>query len=257
MRQDSRKGRWAHNAPKGNLAVGMMVVLGCLGGWVQAEEETQDQDAEERQTAAPVYRPPLRGVPGGRIGGGARPALEGLTDLYLTALVPEGHVGVTLQAQPVLYWYTSKPLGQPVIFTLNDSESYQPMAEVTLESPRQGGVQAIYLDDLGVTLAPDREYDWFVTVVIDPRQPASNVVVGGYLYRQHDPAFDRQLARLDGAERANAAASRGLWYDALEVLSRLVASQPHNPHWRRRRAALLEQGALEQVAAFDRAAAGN
>src|SRR5512134_1193228 len=62
----------------------------------------------QTQTAstAPVYKPPLRGAPRGRIGGGTRGT--GLDSLALSVLAPD-HSGLTIREQPSLYWIISNP----------------------------------------------------------------------------------------------------------------------------------------------------
>lgn len=68
-----------------------------------------DAKAQNRKLATPagmpVYQPPLRGAPGGRVGGSSRGAGDELPSLY--ALAPD-HTGLTAQEQPCLYWYLSQ-----------------------------------------------------------------------------------------------------------------------------------------------------
>ena len=49
--------------------------------------------------SAPVYKPPLRGAPGGRVGGGTRGT--GREAFILSVLAP-AHTGLTSSEQPVL-----------------------------------------------------------------------------------------------------------------------------------------------------------
>ena len=56
------------------------------------------------------------------------------------------------------------------------------------------------------------------------------------------------------ASRPALYAGAGIWYDAIDELSRLIAAQPENRELRIQRAALLEQVGLTEAAAFDRAA---
>jgi len=85
-------------------------------GIVPQPEERKDKptskglEPEGQKSVTPVglptYRPPLRGAPGGRVGGGTR----GIGDEFITLLVlAPNHVGLTVQGQPTLYWYLSKP----------------------------------------------------------------------------------------------------------------------------------------------------
>jgi Flp pilus assembly protein TadD len=49
-------------------------------------------------------------------------------------------------------------------------------------------------------------------------------------------------------------AESGIWYDAIDDLSRLISAEPDNRRLREQRAALLEQVGLREAAEFDRAA---
>ena len=115
------------------------------------------------QPSSLVYRPPLRGAPGGRVGGGSR----GAGTVSVTALVPEGRA-LTSLAQPSLSWYLSSTTPAPVEVTISDDRAVKPVLEVRLPQPVQSGVQRIRLSDYGVKLEPGVQYKWFVTVVVDP-----------------------------------------------------------------------------------------
>ena len=86
----------------------LMVLLICALApvAVTAEEASQSKKAESAATRevpagaaqpVPVYKPPLRGKPRARIGGGVRSATADWPSLFV--LVPE-HTGQTISAQP-------------------------------------------------------------------------------------------------------------------------------------------------------------
>ena len=82
-----------------------------------AEKDDQSKIQVRGKTAFRffTYKPPKRGMPGGRIGGGTR----GKTDGYpiLTVLAPD-HTGLTTKTRPVLYWYLSTATPKQIEFTL-------------------------------------------------------------------------------------------------------------------------------------------
>ena len=67
-------------------------------------------------------------------------------------------------------------------------------------------------------------------------------------------AVRARLKEASAASRPALYAGAGIWYDAIDELSRLIAAQPENRELRIQRAALLEQVGLTEAAAFDRAA---
>jgi hypothetical protein len=81
--------------------------------------------------------PPPQGAPGGRIGGGTRDPAD--TTLLLTVLAPKEHTGLTVHAQPVLYWYVGQEAQHPVVVTLSDRQSVTPAIRGCPDIPHAGG----------------------------------------------------------------------------------------------------------------------
>ena len=160
-------------------------------------------------TKAPVYKPPARGKPRGRVGGGTRGA--GATLPALTALVPD-HTGETLAAQPSLFFDLSvlPPEGAKLVFVLATDESVEPLVEAELARPEAAGIQRIDLAKYGVELREGLEYEWSVTLATDAERRSRDVVTVGWIERVARPA---DLATGDPA----ALAAAGIWYDAFSA----------------------------------------
>jgi len=198
-----------------------------------------------------VYVPPPRGEPGSRMGGGTRSAGTDACDAQLEALVPEKHVGITTQSQPVFQWSLSSSVPCRIDFVLNDSRKPQPLIEKTLDGPFGAGIHEIELARLGVQLEPDVQYDWSVAIVRDPERRSRDTVAGGPVMRHTALATGGGTS---GAELASLYAHEGIWYDALAALSAGIDAQPNNAELREERAALLDQVGLGSVAAQERGA---
>src|SRR5262249_44782001 len=82
---------------------------------------------------APVYNPPSRGAPGGRIGGGTR----GGGNIFVLSVLAPDHSGLTTSEQPSLYWFISKTTSLPVEVTLMDPQGIKPILETQLPAPTQ------------------------------------------------------------------------------------------------------------------------
>ncbi len=198
-----------------------------------------------------AYKPPLRGAPGGRIGGGTR--MAGGDHPSLMALVPD-HTGLSTRAQPSLYWYLSRPSNRKIEFTLNDEEAGRTLIQTFLKSDVKVGIVRVDLSDFDVTLSPDREYTWFISLVLDPNQPSRDVYSGGKIKRISPSEGHRQKpAKASGTDVAVAYAEKGIWYDSLDILSRLIESNPTDHALRRHRADLFDQVGLHEPAEFERA----
>jgi hypothetical protein len=198
-----------------------------------------DAEKQAAESTAVSYRPPLRGAPATRVGGGTRSV--GTQALTVNVLAPN-ETGFTTADKPTVYWYVSEPVNTPVELTLTTTEPLKdavPTAlELTLQPPIARGVHALRLGEHGVTLKPGVEYQWFVAVVSNPAQRSNDVVAGG------------GIKRIAPAE----AVRDGVWYDALDRLSQQISANPADARLRQQRAALLEQVGLREAAAFDRGA---
>lgn len=200
--------------------------------------------------SAPLYTPPKRLVPRARVGGTLR-GTDG-NDPEIQALVPD-HVGLTISRTPVLNWFLSKPTAYTVRFTLVDNRLIKPVYEAPLPAPKAAGIQAINLQELGLSLEPDVQYRWYVSVIRNPDSPSQDIVAGGVIERCEFNAClveagpDLTCTTHSVTENAH----NGFWYDAMSCLCSLIEHHPTDKSLRRMRASLLKQVGLHGVAEWD------
>jgi hypothetical protein len=213
-------------------------------------ETAPDQKKTTVTDSTPVYKPPLRGSPGGRVGGGTRGAsLE--ASVSLSVLVPD-HVGLTLQSQPHLYWFISRKPTQPIEFTLTEKDAVKPVLEVRLKPLEKPGIQCIRLADHGVQLRENVPYKWFVAVVTDPNRRSKDILSGGMIeFLRASADLSAKLGRTPKAKQPFVLAEEGIWYDALAGVSDRIDAAPKDLSLRKQRAALLDQVGLNEAAQFD------
>jgi len=193
-----------------------------------------------------LYQPPKLGAPGARIGGGTR--APGTKLPTVLALVPD-HLGLTTEKQPTLYWFLSEPTTSPIEFTLNDEKSGKTILQLKLGAQDRSGIHGVSLSQHGVSLAPQKEYRWFVTIDVDPNNPSRNVFSGGsIMYVESNGNLKERLRRSSKTEIPAVYAQEGIWYDAFETLSRLIQENPGDRRLREQRAGLLEQVGLTEAA---------
>jgi len=203
----------------------------------------------------PIYRPPLRGAPVGRIAGGSR----GIMDEYPTLLVvlSPDHTGLTTQEQPSLYWFLAEVMPHPIELTIIEEQAIHPILETRIPSPKQPGVQSIHLADCDVRLQPGVKYKWFVALVPDPDRRSKDILAWGEIERVEPTAkLQKDLAEMGRARSPYVYAEEGLWYDALAAVSDLIDTAPADVIFRKQRASLLEQVGLAQIAKYDMEQAG-
>ncbi len=158
-----------------------------------------------------------------------------------------------MSEQPSLYWYISGPTKVRVEVTLVDEKQVAPLVEVPVTTVAGPGVQRLRLADQKVSLKPEVEYQWTVSLVPDDRERSNDVVSGGVIKRVAPPAGLRErLAAAPRDARPRLLAAAGLWYDAITELSEQIEANPRDGALRAQRAKLLQQVGLSEAAAFDR-----
>jgi hypothetical protein len=198
-----------------------------------------------------VYKPPLRGSPAGRVGGGTRGATE-RESFSLMVLSPD-HIGLTTQEQPCLYWFISKPILHPVELTVIEKNVVNPLLEKVITCPERGGIQGFCLADYGVRLRRNVQYKWFVTIVTDPEHRSKDILAGGMISLvDAPPSLHSKLKEAISSKAPYIYAEEGLWYDALRALSGMIDKSPGDADLRNQRAALLEQVGLVEPAEFEK-----
>lgn len=206
---------------------------------------SQGQKSTE-SASMPVYHPPLRGAPGGRVGGGTRGIGDGLITLFVLA---PNHVGLTVEEQPTLYWYLSKSTNLPIEVTIIEDQAVYPLLEKRISLPVQQGIHPIRLKDYNIHLSPGKEYRWFLAAIPAPDRRSRDIVAGGMISRVWaQEALLRKLAQADRKEIPRIYAEAGIWYDVLAAISDLMDAAPDDTLLRKQGAALLKQVGLPEVA---------
>lgn len=194
---------------------------------------------------APVYKPPLRGAPGGRVGGAARGT--GREEFILSVLAPD-HTGLTTREQPALYWFISRPTSSPIEVTVVDPNATDPVLETQLKPPIASGIHRIKLADYNVRLKPGVAYQWYVSVVPDAGRRSKDILAGGSVERFDPPAdMSAKLAAAPKADLASAYADAGVWYDAVATLLDSLEASPKDPALLAQRNALLKQAGIPEI----------
>jgi hypothetical protein len=216
---------------------------------LQGQEGLQ-RKADSEPLNRPIYRPPLRGAPAGRVAGGSRGA-AGETAPFLCTLVPE-HVGLTVSSQPLLSFFLARSTDLPVEFTVIEYHGISPLVEVRLAQPLKAGIHTINLADYGRKLKPGIRYKWFVVLIPDEQHRAKDILAAGGIERvafQND--LQAKLSRADAARAAAIYAETGIWYDALASLTRAIAGAPGDQALVKERAFLLQQVGLLEAAGYE------
>jgi hypothetical protein len=235
------------------LVAVIATVLSGLPARAQAPDAPADQPAAAPEGGG-VYKPPLRGAPGGRVGGASRGAIRSAVPLPTIELIaPANHTGETSSATPVLYFYVSQPVALPTQFTISQPLVAKPVLEATFASPPARGLYALRLADYHVQLEPGIAYTWSVSAIVDPKTWSRNVVASATIERvTPEASLAGALNTAAPARRAALLAGAGLWYDAVAA-----AAEAENLDRHAALDELLTEVGLTEPANADRAAAGS
>lgn len=201
----------------------------------------------------------------GRKGGRRRGACTEVSDNFaLRLLVPE-HTGQTLEEQPTLYWSVSEPLeNAQFTFVLNempDALSFdfsEPLIHTTFHKSVQAGIQALPLTQIlppaqkDFRLEEGKEYQWFISLICDPKELSLNVTASGSIKRVvPSPKLLTTLEKTPQQALPQLYAKHGIWYNAIDTVSQQIDKHPNVQAPRQIRARLLKQVGLPEVAIYD------
>lgn len=245
------------------LFLGLCLVAFAASPSADSDEQTapvssagQDDDAKSSEASKPagplIFVPPPRGAPV-TVGGATR----GVQKLpRIQALVP-GQIGLTLEAQPTLYWYLAEPIDASAELSIVFGPSTQPLVDTAISGQLAPGLQRVRLADFGVKLDRGVTYQWTIRVMPDPSRRAASVITGGVIERvDASPDLTDELKGAGVGEIPYVLARNGVWYDTVDAISRQIEASPDDAWLRERRAELLAGVGLDEIAAADRSAAG-
>jgi len=236
------------------LAATVTALFALVGDAQRTPSPAAQSTAPAPGAPAPVYKPPPRGAPGGRMGGGTR----GISGAAVVSILAPDHVGLTMQEQPSLHWFVTQDVSSPLEITVIEPDRTPPLLEHRLAPPVRAGIYRLRLADHGVRLEPGVRYQWSVAVVTDPERRSRDLVAAALLERTDvAESLRQQIGRASPAELPALYAEAGLWYDALTALSDRIEAAPRDRTLHRQRAALLQQVGLRDAAEFDLRAVGD
>ncbi len=171
--------------------------------------------------------------------------------LVVTTLAPR-HRGLTLEASPTLYWFVSRDTVDRQEIVIIDDRDRMPIYQGTLPASGGAGFQSVDLALLGVELETDVDYRWTVAVVHDPERRDRDTVAAAEIRRVTAPVeITSRRNDANRSERGHVLARQGIWYDALDFLSREIERSPDEMGLAKLRAQLLLSVGLEDAAVYD------
>ncbi|HEU0157075.1 MAG TPA: DUF928 domain-containing protein [Stellaceae bacterium] len=234
-----------------------LVLIAVLGATLLAPGRSSAQTdttetAPPQEAGLPVYKPPPRGAPGGRVGGASRGTVKvSAANPEIELLAPRDHTGLSLDPAPILYYFVSAPVRWPTRFTISAPARPTPVLEANIPPPAIAGVHALAVADYPVRLQPGIVYTWSVSAIVDSTAPARDIVASAsLLVAGPDPALAGAARSATATQRAVLFARSGYWYDAVAAAA---AAEPFDRH--AALDALMAEAGLAAPADYDRRSA--
>jgi len=169
----------------------------------------------------------------------------------MVPLIPETQ-GLTSMPQPSLLWYVSGSWPDKMEFRINTFKADEPVLDTHIPGPSSEGIYRIDLADYHISLKPNTEYEWFLTIVFDENDRSADYFISGtVMYSPLTDAVSERLKNTPGDRLYAVYAEAGYWYDAIAHLSRQIEAAPGDSSLRKYRAELLEQVNLPKIAVYD------
>jgi hypothetical protein len=200
-------------------------------GTTRGDDKTEDGESD----VEPIYRPPHRGAPRTRVGGGTRDIGSDQTP-SITLLAPLT-TGMTTQSSPSLYWQLSTAYRGLFEFVVIDRDSLapEPLCRHRLEQKFTPGYHAFDLAEIGCELVEGRIYQWSVAIVRDANRRSHDIVSLATVER-----VAQDTTTVSEHSQVHYLAEAGLWYDAIELIAPPPTTSLRRAHLR----ALLRQVGL-------------
>lgn len=222
---------------------------------------------EPLAASAQLFKPPRRGIPGRREGGGTRAAIGATAALTVdpctragdgpqfTAFMPSSNFGLTTAEFPRFFWSTPRTKARFAEFTLHESVEGPNKRMVdralvyrtTFRISGDAGVAAMALPaNAGIPgLAVGQDYHWTISLVCNIQDRKQDAKVEGWVQRvAPESALSSQLFKASAAERPRIYAANGIWIDALSSLADLRYANPSDAQLLKDWQTLLEEVGL-------------
>lgn len=184
---------------------------------------------------AAAFKPPSRGLPGRREGGGTRDpvACTQGSPSQLTALLPATNLGLTTAEYPRFFWFMPKTKAKFVEFTLFDvdeqMEDRTPIYKTTFNLTGTPGVASLPIPSQATIppLVVGKDYHWSVALICSVGDRARDITIDGWIQRVTPNAnVTNQLAKAKPRDRAQIYANNGIWFDTVTTLADQRCADP-------------------------------
>ncbi len=149
----------------------------------------------------------------------------------LTALTPRKKLGLSVSKQPTLWFYVPyySPNLQGIEFDLLDSENNRVYNSQRFQPQENQNFISIQIPS-SISLESNKDYQWALYVYCNPDNSSDHAdFMGVFQVTEGNLSLNRELQKAKTLlQQVAAYANNGIWYDAVNTLTRLRCEQPKN-----------------------------
>lgn len=199
------------------------------------------------------FKSNVRGIRGIRGIRGLRGACSQIQDNFALRLLVPKNTGKTLLSSPTLYWWISQPLENAEFVLIidklvedGDFEFVPPLFKKTVKMSVSEGIQSFPIHDFKLTSGVKYQVSLSISCHID--YPSLDIIAAGSIM-QVVPSnqLTTELTTSSKDKWPTIYAKHGIWYDALDELSKQIINSKNSSQLRRTRVELLHQVGLQTV----------
>jgi hypothetical protein len=149
-----------------------------------------------------------------------------------TALLPSTNIGLTVAANPTLFFHLPQTTAKSAEFVLQDKDGKE-VYTTMLNLPGTPGVVSISLAKekaASAQLEVGKNYKWHFGIICDHDDQAKNIYLDGSIQRvEPSPDLTNKLHKAAPKDRPSVYAEAGVWYDTVASLAELRQANPNDP----------------------------
>lgn len=168
---------------------------------------------------------------------------------YLTALIPNTSVALTVAAAPTFWFYVPYNLlnKHSVELVLKDKQGEFLYQHKFSGKEVSSGIVSFSLPST-IELSTKENYAWYFVIYCDRHNPEKFVYVNGSIRRIENSVLKNKLTEVDREEKLILYTQAKIWYDTLTILAESLRTEPQNPQLQADWLNLLQSIGLEHLA---------
>ena len=197
-----------------NYFLGLLIAFNLVLGYLAPTARAETKNNVKANNGMPIYRR----------NAGSRSNQENCiakNSQNMVAIIPENTVTLTASTSPKLFFYIPETNKSKTLEFVLRNEEDRLIYEAFLTTNGRGIITVEVPAEVQANLLQEKQnYHWYLSMICNSQQRSQDIVVEGWMRPEEiDSTTKKQLAKANAVEQADLYHQKGLWHDALSVLS--------------------------------------